>query len=139
MSEKIQKAGAIVLSSNDKNKIALLHRGKQDDWSFPKGHVDSGENAIQTMTREIKEETGLTTSVVKTLPDLEYIHSDGSLVSTKMFLVKSKDDSELKLEFESDDVQWILKDEVIKKLTYDNLKDYFKTILPIVNEVIVSL
>jgi len=133
MSEKIQKAGAIVLSSNDKNKIALLYRGKQNDWSFPKGHVDAGEKAIETMVREIKEETGLTVSIIKALPDLEYAHSDGSLISTKMFLVKSENDSELKLESENDDMRWISKEEVVEKLSYENLKKYFITVLPIVD------
>ena len=70
MKEKTLKAGAIVLSSENKNNIALLYRGNQNDWTFPKGHVDAGENAHQAMIREIYEETGLDVNFIKNLPDL---------------------------------------------------------------------
>lgn len=139
MSEKIQKAGAIVFSSNDKSKIALLHRGKENDWSFPKGHVDPGEDTTQTMTREIKEETGLSVEIINTLPDLEFVHSNGNLITTKMFLVRSQDDSELKLEFKNDEIQWVPLSEVEGKLSYDNLKVYFKSILEIIKTESASL
>jgi 8-oxo-dGTP diphosphatase len=137
--EKIIKAGALILSNADKNKIALLYRSKQNDWSFPKGHVDPGENSTQTMIREIREETGLTISIIQTLPDLEYNSSNGEIVSTKMFIVKSEDDSKLKPEFEKDDIQWIPYNEIVNKLSYDNLKNYFVLISPIVRGVIDSL
>ena len=136
--EKTLKAGAIILSNNDKKNIALLYRGKQNDWSFPKGHVDAGENSIQTMIREIKEETGLTVSIIEILPDLEYTSSSGEIVSTKMFIVLSGDDSKLKPEFEQDDIQWIPYNEVIEKLSYDNLKDYFFSVSSTVSKTIDS-
>ena len=85
------------------------------------------------MIREIKEETGLTVRIIKILPDLEYINNnDGMAIYMNMFLVVSLDDSELKLEFEKDDIQWIPYNKVVEKLSYDNLKDYFKSVLPII-------
>ncbi len=136
--EKTIKAGAIILSNNNKENIALLYRGKQRDWSFPKGHVDLGENSTQTMLREIKEETGLIVKIIKNLPDLEYVSSSGENVSIKMFVVISEDDSKLKNEFENDDIQWIPYNKVIEKLSYDNLKDYFTFVSPMVRSVIDS-
>jgi 8-oxo-dGTP pyrophosphatase MutT (NUDIX family) len=133
--EKILKAGAIILSSLDKNKVAILYRGKQNDWSFPKGHVELGENSTETMVREIKEETGLDTDIIKELPDLEYVHSDGQNISIKMFLVMSKDDSRLKLEFEKDEIEWVQFDEVNNKLSHDNLKEYFTYVLPMIQSI----
>lgn len=59
MDKTIQKAGAIIVSKSDENKIVLLHSGKQNDWSFPKGHIEEGEDPTGAMIREIKEETGL--------------------------------------------------------------------------------
>ncbi len=138
MTETTEKAGAIILSNKDKNNVALLHRSKQDDWSFPKGHVDPGENSTETMLREIKEETGLSVSILQTLPDLEYIHSSGKKISTKMFLVQSEDDSLLKIEFEGDEIQWVQCSNVINKLSYDNLKDYFEKTLLTVEKFIIS-
>jgi 8-oxo-dGTP pyrophosphatase MutT (NUDIX family) len=123
--KNIQKAGAIIFSKDDNKKIALLYRGRQKDWSFPKGHTEEDENPTETMIREIKEETGLLVSILHELPDIQYIHPDGSNILTKMFLVRSTDDSTLKTEFESDNIEWVPIDKVTSKLSYDNLKEYF--------------
>ena len=130
--DAIQKSGAIILSALDTNNIALLYRGKQKDWSFPKGHVEIGEDKIQGMVREVKEETGLDVNILKQLPDLDYINSDGNTVTTKIFLAQSKDDSLLKLEHFYDDVSWTPIDDVVGLLSYENLRDYFKQVLPLI-------
>lgn len=131
----IQKAGAIILSSKDRKNIALLYRGRQNDWSFPKGHVELGENDIQTMVREIQEETGLSVNIIKDLPDHFYISPREGKISTKMFLASSEDDLKLKLEFKEDDIKFIPCAEVIEKLSYDNLKEYFASVIKTVEEV----
>jgi 8-oxo-dGTP diphosphatase len=133
MKKVIQKAGAIILSGTDKNKIALRYGAVYKDWSFPKGHIELGESAEIAMLREIKEETGLNVRILKELPNLEYTNYGGENVSTKMFLVGSEDDSKLKPEFEGDEIKWFTYDEVVETLTYDNLKEYFKKILSIIN------
>lgn len=127
MTRKVtQKAGAIILSNIDENKIALLYRGKQNDWSFPKGHIEDGEDPMCAMIREIKEETGLSIKILRELPELNYVHPSGDVISTKMFLVQSEDDTLLKLEFEIDGIKWVPINEVLSVLSYDNLKEYFK-------------
>ncbi len=138
MKNVIQKAGAIILSNVDKNKMALLYCAGHKDWSFPKGYIELGESAEAAMLREVKEETGLSVKIVKELPDLEYINYGGEHVSTKMFLVESKDDLELKPEFEGDEIKWFTYDEVVKMLTYDNLREYFKKILSDIEVLVVK-
>lgn len=130
--KEVQKAGAIILSKNDNKKIALLYRGKQKDWSFPKGHTEDGENPTETMTREIKEETGLSVVILRELPDLQYTHPDGSSISTKMFLVNSTDDGTLKTEHESDSIEWVPIDNVSSRLSYNNLKEYFEKVSEVI-------
>lgn len=69
------KAGAIILSE-DKKSILLIYRGKQQDYTFPKGHVEENEKLEEAMRREILEETGLTIKEICTkLPPLIYIDS----------------------------------------------------------------
>ena len=37
----------------------LLLRNKRGFWGFPQGHQERGENDIQTLQREVQEETGI--------------------------------------------------------------------------------
>ncbi len=57
-------AGAVLWRKSPNNpyeiEIALIHRPKYDDWSFPKGKLDPGETSISAAVREIHEETGIT-------------------------------------------------------------------------------
>jgi 8-oxo-dGTP diphosphatase len=59
--DRIQGAGAVLWQSIDDTgvKIAVIHRPRYDDWSFPKGGVDAGESHIQAAFREVLEETGV--------------------------------------------------------------------------------
>ena len=46
-----------ILLINSKNEILLGY--SHHDYQFPGGHVENGEELIQTVNREIKEETGI--------------------------------------------------------------------------------
>ncbi len=55
--------GAITrFKNNEDNKDHsefLLLRNKRGFWGFPQGHKEKGENEIQTLKREVFEETGI--------------------------------------------------------------------------------
>ena len=58
---KYEKSCGTVIFRKTRGKYAvLLIKNKYTDfWSFPKGHVEEGENEYQTAIRETKEETGI--------------------------------------------------------------------------------
>ena len=58
---KFEKScGAIVFrKARGKYAVLLIKNRYTDFWSFPKGHVEEGENEYQTAIRETKEETGI--------------------------------------------------------------------------------
>jgi 8-oxo-dGTP pyrophosphatase MutT (NUDIX family) len=58
---KQEKSCGTVIFRKTRGKYAvLLIKNKYTDcWSFPKGHVEPGENEYQTAIRETKEETGI--------------------------------------------------------------------------------
>ncbi|WP_370118896.1 NUDIX hydrolase [Streptacidiphilus sp. MAP12-33] len=63
-----EKAGGI--------ELALVHRAKYDDWSFPKGKLELGEKHREAALREAREETGLTVVLGRRLPTQHYLVRD---------------------------------------------------------------
>jgi 8-oxo-(d)GTP phosphatase len=56
----VHAAGAVVWRPGDQGPdIALVHRPRYDDWSFPKGKCQRGEHVLTTAVREVMEEAGL--------------------------------------------------------------------------------
>lgn len=55
------------------NRIAMIHSLKYDYYKFPGGGIEKGENPIEAMIRETREESGL---VVKpeTIKEYGYVH-----------------------------------------------------------------
>ena len=45
------KAGCFLINRETK-EIALIYRKKQNDYSFPKGHVEDGESLKEAAIRE---------------------------------------------------------------------------------------
>ncbi len=58
-----KSCGAVVWREEAGRREYLLARHNGGHWSFPKGHVESGETEEQTALREIAEETGLLAQV----------------------------------------------------------------------------
>ena len=58
---KFEKSCGTVIFRKTRGKYAvlLIKNRYTDFWSFPKGHVEAGENEYQTAIRETKEETGI--------------------------------------------------------------------------------
>ncbi len=56
----VRAAGALLWrGSQDALEVALVHRPKYDDWSWPKGKLEPGEAWAAAAVREVHEETGL--------------------------------------------------------------------------------
>jgi len=58
--EEEKSCGAVIWRKTETGHEYLLAQHGAKHWSFPKGHVESGESEADTAKREILEETGLT-------------------------------------------------------------------------------
>jgi 8-oxo-dGTP diphosphatase len=58
--EKIYHLGIKALIQNNQGEILILRRAGKDFWDVPGGRVQTGEQVLETLTREVMEETGLT-------------------------------------------------------------------------------
>jgi 8-oxo-(d)GTP phosphatase len=58
--DEIRAAGAVLWRPSEAGiEVALVHRPRYDDWSFPKGKQVPGEHLLRTAVREVAEETGM--------------------------------------------------------------------------------
>ena len=72
--EQIFAAGTVVFKGRGLNqKIAVIHRPHRQDWSFPKGKIDSPESAPAAAVRETLEEAGLHVVLHQSLTPQHYI------------------------------------------------------------------
>lgn len=70
----IRAAGGVLWDNVDGVvKVALIHRPRYDDWSFPKGKLNPGEHVLIAALREVKEETGHTCAIGRPLGDVNYL------------------------------------------------------------------
>jgi polyphosphate kinase len=53
-------------------EVLLAHRGRYDDWTFPKGKREPGESDLDCAVRETAEETGLRGEIGPELPSTAY-------------------------------------------------------------------
>lgn len=130
----VSKSGGIVMREfNGTKYVLLVYRGNHKDWSFPKGHVKPGETLEQTAQREIAEECGIQSELVKELPLNEYFNTKSNeMTSCVMYLFKP---STLGLEIEShgDKLEWVALNEATSKVSHPNLKNYFLGIYSLLN------
>lgn len=58
--ELVRAAGGVVWRPGTTgDEVLVVHRGKYDDWTLPKGKLDPGESWEQAAVREVYEETAV--------------------------------------------------------------------------------
>ena len=71
--ETVKAAGALVWRENGKHlEVLLVHRPRYDDWSIPKGKVESCESVRTCAVREVAEETGIRGRIIRHLASIDY-------------------------------------------------------------------
>ncbi len=107
--------------------IAVIHRARYDDWSFPKGKQDPGENLPQTAVREIREETGLKIKLGVRLKVVHYTVGSNTPKEVHYWAARVSDSALAKSNFEPSEevakVEWKTPEEVRGLLTYDFDRD----------------
>jgi 8-oxo-dGTP diphosphatase len=125
MSELITAAGGVVWRETKDSKIelAIIHRPKYDDWTFPKGKLDIGEELISGAYREILEETGLDIEFGPFLGAVEY-ESFEEAKHVSYWAAKALSSSkEFHPNNEADLLEWHGFESARKKLTRDTDKE----------------
>ena len=132
--EKVKKAGCILINTQDKT-IAIVHRIKQNDYSFPKGHLEGKETLIECAIRETNEETKRDCKILEKEPIYieHYETPSGENVEMYYFLAKDTGKSS-NTSLDTHPTLWIPYDEVYDILTYPSLKTVWDNVKEKVHE-----
>ena len=127
-SMKEKSCGAIVFNNNS----VLIIEQFQGFFSFPKGHVEKGEKEIETAIREVKEETNIDIEIVSNKKYKIHYKIGGRKNKEVVFFIAKAISFDLKSqENEIISCEWIDKDKVLDKLTYDNVKEIYKKVIKV--------
>lgn len=113
-------AGGVVLGADDDGPLVLVvHRRRHDDWSLPKGHVESGESWLEAALREVREETGVVATAQPGPRPVAYMLPDGRPKVVLFFVMKADSVGEVATPDEVDAVEWWPLDRAGRDLSYE--------------------
>ena len=99
--------------------VALVHRPKYDDWTFPKGKLEEGETDERAAHREVVEETGLEPVLGRELPSVRYVDNKGRDKQVRYWEMTVAGGT-FTANAEVDALEWVPLDDARSRLTYDH-------------------
>ncbi len=114
----IAAGGLLGSHEDDVLRIAVIYRGRYDDWTLPKGHIEDGEAVEDAAIREVEEETGCLGEIIEIVRPVSYLAKGQPkiVVFYRMSLVKCE---EFTPNDEISGVKWLTLDEALSQLSFD--------------------
>ena len=125
-----KSCGVVLLNSN---KVLLLQHPDtttSGHWDFPKGHVEKGEDELQTALRELKEETGIDN--IKIVDDFNhhisyiFFRDNETILKEVIFFLGITNQEKVSISSEHQKFVWLQYESAYERLTYDNAKKTLK-------------
>lgn len=130
----IVAAGGFV--TNEKDEILLVKTRRDGHWVFPGGQIEVGENLIEGVIREVKEESGMDVTVSHLVGVFSNTatyegHSGVKIVPTKVMFdfVCEPVGGEFNTSDETSDVRWVRKEDVLNMISAPALRTRYQAYL----------
>jgi len=115
---EVRAAGGVIWRmSAGAIEVALVHRPKYRDWTFPKGKLELGETDEQAAHREVLEETGFECVLGRELSPVHYRDAKNRVKQVRYWEMTIASGSFLAND-EVDELAWLPLDEAGSRLTY---------------------
>ncbi len=117
-----KSCGAVVFTRRkDGIRLLLVRNCNGKYWSFPKGHMEVGENEHQTALREVFEETGLNIEIYRGYRQVSDYSPFGNIKKRVIFfLAEAKSDRVRIQRSEIESYVWVTFDQARKMCSYQN-------------------
>lgn len=130
----IVAAGGFV--TNEKDEILLVKTRRDGHWVFPGGQIEVGENLIDGVIREVKEESGMDVTVSHLVGVFSNKatyegHSGVKIVPSKVMFdfVCEPVGGEFNTSDETSDVRWVRKEDVLNMISAPALRTRYEAYL----------
>jgi 8-oxo-dGTP diphosphatase len=121
---RIEAAGGVVVRDGAHGvEVLVVHRPRYDDWSLPKGKLETGESHEDAARREVEEETGWRCELGGELPSAAYTDRKGRDKRVRYWCMTPVEQGKWEPNDEVDETRWIPVAQAATLLTYDADRD----------------
>lgn len=135
---RTESAGGVVFRRlNNTLQIVLVGKSDRELWGLPKGGPNKGETTEETALREVSEETGLLTRLVRPLGSIDYwFFAKGTKYhkTVHYFLMEAIGGDTAYHDLEYDWVEWFDAEDAVKRATYENERDLIRRAITMLSE-----
>ena len=118
-----KSCGAVVFIGNGNRRQFLLIENRRHNWGFPKGHIEPGEDEMDTAAREIYEETGLRPSFITGFRETVSYYVKDAIRKTAVYFVAETSSDNVKIPAsEISSYRFVLLQDALPQLTYKSEK-----------------
>lgn len=114
-----KSCGSVIYKLENKSIYILLIKHNKGHWSFPKGHMETGETEYQTAIREVKEETNLDIKIYDGFRYVTTYSPKENVMKDVVYFLSTPINNEIKPQLEEvQKIEWINENEAKNIITY---------------------